>query len=645
MSMSRQLSPQEQQQLGVLMLLVCLPHLMMQTPWLSGLLGLLLLTYCGLRPQWRTQIPRHFSLLLATLSLLLVNQVHQTLIGREAGVAVLIALCISKLYETRSVRDAHAMLLLAFFATGISFLHGQAPWQAALAGLALVATVCIALRLENKVLTLGISIKTAIKICLQAIPLAILLFILFPRLPAPLWSLPNETAARTGLSGDKMSPGSLNQLIQDDRIAFRAQFNGMAPRQTQLYWRGPVFDQFDGQSWLPATAHSSNPPPIIARGPQVNYSITLEPHQQNWLLALDLPTQFPQSAMLNSQLQLIQRSPISQRLRYTASSTLHWQTLGNADTAAALQLPPSLNPKTVSLAQSWQQQAPAQRVQSGLQWLKTQHFSYTLTPPLLEKKDRIDEFLFESKQGYCEHYASAFAVLMRAANVPARIVTGYQGGQFNPNGNYYMIRQADAHAWVEVWLPEQGWQRVDPTFVVSPTRIENGFENSFASRLQNDALPSLLSRNATFIKAMRLQLDAWVNHWNQWVIAYDSQRQLNLLQRLGINDFLSWRFLLYLCGGLLLILGGFLVYFLHRNPAQPTDMASQLFARYCKKLHRYQLYQAPHETASQFAVRCQIAQPELAASMIEITNLYLAARYAQDSSALAQLKIAIKRFA
>ncbi|QKJ67358.1 DUF3488 domain-containing transglutaminase family protein [Deefgea piscis] len=643
--MSRALNPQEQQQLGVLMLFVCLPHLIMQTPWLSGLLGLVLLTYCGLSPQRRAQIPRHLSLLLSILSLLLVYQAHQTLMGREGGIAVLIALCISKLYETRTVRDAHAMLLLAFFATGISFLHGQAPWQAALAGLALVATVCIALRLENNALSLGISIKAAIKICLQAIPLAALLFILFPRLPAPLWSLPNDKAARTGLSGERMSPGSLNQLIQDDRIAFRAEFNGTAPAQSQLYWRGPVFNQFDGQYWLPTTANSSKPPQIIARGPQANYSITLEPHQQNWLLALDLPTEFPQSAMLNSQLQLIQQSPINQRLRYSASSTLHWQTLGDTGIAAALQLPPSLNPKTISLAQSWRQQAPAQRVQSGLQWLKNQHFSYTLTPPLLEKKDRIDEFLFESKQGYCEHYASAFAVLMRAANVPARIVTGYQGGQFNPNGNYYMIRQADAHAWVEVWLPEQGWQRVDPTFVVSPTRIENGFENSFASRLQNDALPSLLNRNATFIKAMRLHLDAWVNHWNQWVIAYDSQRQLNLLQRLGIKDFLSWPFMLYFGGGLLIILGGFVFYFLHRNQAPPTDIANQLFIRYCKKLQRYQLYKAPHETASQFATRCQTARPELAANMIEITNLYLAARYAQDPTALAQLKMAIKRFA
>ncbi|MGL4995354.1 MAG: transglutaminase-like domain-containing protein, partial [Deefgea sp.] len=341
-----------------------------------------------------------------------------------------------------------------------------------------------------------------------------------------------------------------------------------------------MFDQFDGERWLPAKNTFGTPPAIVALGAIVDYQITLEPHQQNWLLALDLPINAPSDSVLSRQLQLLRATPITQRLRYHASSTLNWQTLGEDGVAQALQLPENINPKSRALAASWQNLAPAERVQAGLTWLKSNGFSYTLNPPLLRQRNRVDEFLFESKQGYCEHFSSSFAFLMRAANVPARVVTGYQGGLLNPSSNYYIVRQADAHAWIEVWLDGQGWQRVDPTFVISPSRIESGVGTSF----QGAGLPMMLRSDNFWLKSVRLKLDVFVNNWNQWVIGYDDKRQLDLLKRLGIEDFLSLTFLLWLAGGVVVSLGGFALWLILSNRPPPIDMASVLYQRYCKQL-------------------------------------------------------------
>ncbi len=638
--MSRLLHPREHQQMGLMMGLVCFPHLVMQPPWLAITLSLCVIIFCSLPPLVRSKIPAWFSITLAILSLGMVFQAHHSLIGREGGVAVLVALSIIKLYETRTLRDAHSMFLLSLFTTGVGFLQGQAPWQAAIALFTMLTIFSLALKLENPLVAMGISIKASSRLILEAIPIALILFLLFPRLPSPLWSTPSEQVGKSGLSGEQMNPGSLSQLIQDDSIAFRAEFTQGKPRQDQLYWRGPVFDQFDGERWLPTKYNMALAPRIVALGPQVDYQITLEPHQQNWLLALDLPAQAPSNAYLNRQLQLLRTTPVTQRLRYQASATLKWQTMGSDGVNQALQLPAQINPKARALADTWRNLPPAERVDAALTWLKGNGFSYTLNPPLLRQRNRVDEFLFQSKQGYCEHFSSSFAFLMRAANVPARIVTGYQGGALNPSGNYYIIRQADAHAWVEVWLAGQGWQRVDPTFVISPSRIENGLGNSF----QGDMLPMMLRSDNFWLKTVRLNLDVFVNNWNQWVIGYDDKRQLDFLKRLGIDDFLSLKFLLWLGLGLILSLGSFALWLILSNRPPALDLASLLYQRYCKKLAKHQLSKAPYETVLQFATRCQSQLPEQAGEIENITQLYLQARYAQDSNALLILKQAISRF-
>ncbi|QZA79372.1 DUF3488 and transglutaminase-like domain-containing protein [Deefgea tanakiae] len=636
----RPLHPRELQHMGLLMGLVCFPHLLMQPGWLAAALSLCVIIFCSLTPLMRSKIPHWSSIVLAVISLGVVFQAHETLIGRDGGVAVLVALSIIKLYETRTLRDAHSMFLLTLFTTGVGFLQGQAPWQAAIALFTIFTIFAMALKLENPQLSMGISSKKSLRLLAEAIPVALILFVLFPRLPAPLWATPSEKVGLSGLSGEQMSPGSLSQLIQDDSIAFRAEFKSSAPSQDQLYWRGPVFDQFDGARWLPAKNTFGTPPTIVPLSAIVDYQITLEPHQQNWLLALDLPINAPSDSVLSRQLQLLRATPITQRLRYQASSTLNWQTLGEDGVAQALQLPEDINPKSRALAASWQNLAPAERVQAGLTWLKSNGFSYTLNPQLLRQRNRVDEFLFESKQGYCEHFSSSFAFLMRAANVPARVVTGYQGGLLNPSSNYYIVRQADAHAWIEVWLAGQGWQRVDPTFVISPSRIENGIGTSF----QGAGLPMMLRSDNFWLKSVRLKLDVFVNTWNQWVIGYDDKRQLDLLKRLGIDDFLSLSFLLWLAGGILISLGGFALWLLLSNRPPALDMASRLYLRFCKKMAKHQLLKAPHETVLQFAQRCQSQRPAQSAAITEITQLYIQARYAQDPQALQQLKQAIARF-
>ncbi len=637
---TRPLHPRELQYMGLLMGLVCFPHLLMQPGWLAAVLSLCVIIFCSLTPLMRSKIPHSLSFMLALASLGAVFQAHETLIGRDGGVAILVALSIIKLYETRNLRDAHAMFLLAFFTTGVGFLQGQAPWQAAIALFSIFITFSLALKLENPNLSMGISSKKSFRLVLEAIPIALFLFILFPRLPAPLWNTPSEKVGLSGLSGEQMSPGRLSQLIKDDSIAFRAEFKSSAPRQDQLYWRGPVFDQFDGERWLPTKNTGVAPPNIVALGSIVDYQITLEPHQQNWLLALDLPTRAPNNSVLSRQLQLLHATPINQRLRYQASATLSWQILGDDGVAQSLKLPEQSNPKTRELAASWQNLPPAERVQAGLTWLKSNGFTYTLNPPLLRQRHRVDEFLFESQQGYCEHFSSSFAFLMRAANVPARVVTGYQGGSLNPSSNYYIVRQADAHAWVEVWLAGQGWQRVDPTFVISPSRIESGLGSSF----QGAGLPMMLRSDNFWLKSVRLKLDVFVNNWNQWVIGYDDKRQLDLLKRLGIQDFLSLTFLLWFAGSVVVSLGGFALWLILSHRPPPIDMASVLYLRYCKQLARHQLNRAPYETVSQFGLRCQTALPEHANAISKITQLYTQARYAQDPQALQQLKLAIAHF-
>jgi transglutaminase-like putative cysteine protease len=643
---SRPLNALEQQQLSVALAITCLPHLLEQPWWLAATLGLILLTLSQLSADLRLRLPRYSHWLLGLLVGGLVFQAYSTLVGREGGVAVLMALNIVKLIETRSLRDARALFLLMFLLTGVAYLHSQTPWQAGYSLLATGVILFSAQRIEHNILQHRINLKATSRIILEGIPIAVLLFVLFPRLPAPLWAMPDPNSAQSGLSGEQMSPGSIGNMIQDESIAFRVQFNGASPSKSELYWRGPVFEDFDGERWRPAWTPSTNPnsraewqksqftnpPKLIGLGPSYAYTVTLEPHQQNWVLALDMPTQLPTQLALSNRLQVITPQPITERRRFDLSAQTRWITQDDAaeQIERSLRIPTDLNPRTQALAQQWRHLAPEQRVSRALQWLQQGGFSYTLSPPLLTSRHRIDEFLFQHKQGFCEHYASAFTVLMRSAGVPTRVVTGYQGA--TKNGNYWLVRQADAHAWVEVWLANRGWQRVDPTFVIAPTRINAGIARS----VSNDQLPFMLREDHAWLRNLRLKADVMINGWNQWVVGYDQQRQNDLLKKLGIADYLSTAFLLWLIGGIIVTLGGFAAWLLYKNRPPQADLASRLYRRFCKQLRTIPTDSS--EAPRAFAARAQLTYPELATEIDEITDLYLKARYGDDPQALAKLK-------
>ncbi|SFN34578.1 Transglutaminase-like enzyme, putative cysteine protease [Formivibrio citricus] len=617
------------------------PHLAAQPLWLMALLAALLALRAVQSLTETRALPRWLLLALTVVLIVLVFQAHRSLIGRDGGMALLASLVTLKLFEAQGkTRDSHIVVMLAYFCTGTAFLHSQSPAMFGLVMLDTVAITLAALQLERPQGAPLQQTRLAGRMLLEAVPLAILLFVLFPRLPGPLWHIPVERGARTGLSSDRMEPGQVSQLALDDSVAFRVEFDDQPPPRSVLYWRGPVFDYFDGRRWLPPQRFYV-PPRIAPQGPSLRYHITLEPHQQRWLLALDMPTVLPESAQISGRLQVMSAAPVMLRQRYTLASSLTWRIDSDPGLALARQLPAAGNPRTRALAAQWQALPAEERVRAAVAYLRSNGFVYTLEPPLLRSAHSIDEFLFDTRQGFCEHFAGAFTFLMRAAGVPARVVTGYQGGEYNTAGRYLIVRQADAHAWTEVWLDGLGWQRIDPTAAAAPARIESGLARSIP---QGDSLPWMLRGDDNWVRLLHLQLDVLVNDWNQWVIGFDARRQRDFLQRLGIGDFLSARYLGWLLGGVALILGGFAFVILRPRRLKLADPAARHYQRFCRKLARRGVVRMPQEGPLDFARRASNALPHLALQIDAITNEYLAIRYGGEQHRRESLRVQVTQF-
>jgi transglutaminase-like putative cysteine protease len=433
-------------------------------------------------------------------------------------------------------------------------------------------------------------------------------------------------------------------------VAFRVVVDGPTPPADQLYWRGPVLWTTDGRRWDPIRREF--PPPWFREAPTyemtgepVRYALTLEPHDERWLFALDLPAAAPAGVNLTADFQLLLPRKAVSRQRYELASHTAYRTgpLPQVQQRLALQLPPGRNPRSRELARQWSALTPAEIVRTALALFRDQPFWYTRQPPLLGD-DAIDEFLFDSRRGFCEHYAAAFVTLMRGAGLPARVVTGYQGAEGNPLADYLIVRQSRAHAWAEVWLEGEGWVRVDPTAVIPPQRVETDTD---LRRFRTTAAPlvdvdlSWLARN---LSRMRYGWDALNNAWNQWVLGYNHERQKELLQRLGLLAF-GWQgALAFLFGAIGMVLATVALYLLRRGRGRP-DAVVRLYERYCRKLARVGLGRAPHEGPADFARRVAAARPDLARAGDEITTLYIALRYgAAQADALRQLRGAVQRF-
>ncbi|GAA5534603.1 transglutaminaseTgpA domain-containing protein [Deinococcus aluminii] len=571
--------------------------------------------------------------LAAGVAAALLSARYGTLLGREAGTTLLVLLVALKAAETRTPRDARLLALLGLFVTLTHFLFGQGPLVAAHAlfsVLLLLAALAVwtapGVREERP-------LRASATLALQAAPLAALLFLLFPRPDGPLWQLPVQDAARTGLA-DQVSAGDFAHLAQSRAVAFRADFAGALPAPADRYWRGPVYEAYDGVRWTQVRVRGPAPS-VEVSGPAVTYTLTLEPSGRPWLLALDTPTALPPGAFLTSAFQAVTLRPAASRTRLAFQSRP--ARLGLRENAVRLafdrELPSGDSPRAHALGASWRGLAPQARVEAALEFLRTGGFTYTLSPPTLPERDRVDVFLFGTRRGFCEHYASAFAFLMRAAGLPARIVGGYLGGEVNPGDGSLTVRQQDAHTWTEVWLPGRGWVRVDPTASIAPARVNAGLMTALLHPTAAAApAPTLFHRAA-------LRLDALQNRWNTWVAGYAGPEQRDLLRRVGVGR--MGAFLSLAASGVLLGLA-LLPALLAARRAQPTDPAARALHLLTRRLR---LPRAPGETATAYTQRAARHFPEQAGILDDVLRAYQLARYAPDrnAEALRELRAAVRR--
>jgi protein-glutamine gamma-glutamyltransferase len=488
---------------------------------------------------------------------------HRTLLGRDAGVTLIVVLLALKTLELRARRDAFVVFFLAFFTLLTHFFYSQSLLTAA--GI-LVALLGLLTALVNAHMPVGRpplmhAARIAAGMAALGAPIMLVLFMLFPRM-APLWGLPNDgMTGRSGLSGS-MKVGEIAKLVLDDSIALRIRFEGRPPPQGLLYFRGPVLSDFDGEQWRPLRSGFPSRLALSAdlevRGESVRYRVTMEANQRPWLFVLEATPDAPQlpamDLRMTPELQWRSDRPVSELLRYDAVSYPDFRH-GPRQQAMALQdlieLPPGFNPRTLVLAQELRRQfgagasaAPA-LVDAVLERLRTGGYSYTLDPGVYGQ-NTADEFWFDRRAGFCEHIASSFVILMRALDIPARIVTGYQGGELNGLDGYWTVRQRDAHAWAEVWLQGQGWVRVDPTSAVSPGRIGSLERLRAPEGLLAGAVRTL---NPTLAAQLRDAWEAVNNSWNQWVLNYTQGKQLDLLKNLGFSS-PSWNDLTYVLIGI-----------------------------------------------------------------------------------------------
>jgi transglutaminase-like putative cysteine protease len=573
---------------------------------------------------------------------------YGTLTGRDAGVALLVLLAGMKLAELCGARDYFVAALIGLFLLLTNFFFIQSMLSAVYLAFCLALFVGALISANDdrpQVLSLP-RLKLAGIMLLQAVPLMLLLFLLFPRVAGPLWGMPRDTrSGSTGLD-DQMSPGAISELSLSDEVAFRVEFSGPIPGHAKLYWRGPVFWFTDGVKWVPDPLRQGAPV-LHTSGAPLQYTVTLEPTGKNWIYALEQAARAPAQASFTHDLQLRTRAPLLNRLRYELASYTDYQLLdADADgKRRALQLPPGRHRRALEMAERWraEESEPGRIIDRALALFNQQDFYYTLSPPAL-LVDPVDQFLFDTRRGFCEHFAAAFVVLMRGAGIPARVVTGYQGGAVNPVGNYLVVRQRDAHAWAEVWLDGRGWVRVDPTAAVAPERIEGGIESALPDALLDVPLglqDSEIARNLW--ERMRFTWDAVNNRWNQWVLGYDRNRQSLLLRRIGFGNVDTGDLVIGLAVTLSVVLTVLAAWLLRRR-APHGDAARRIYDRFCRALARRGLARDATEGPVAFARRAAGQLPGRGADIAEITRLYVAVRYAQQPELLPELRGAVARF-
>lgn len=616
--------------------LTVVPHIVRLPVWLTLLISAILVYKLATLRYPKLILPRMFVTLLAIVMVAAIGLHYSTLFGRDAGVSLLVGMLFLKLFETRNYRDAMIMLSMSYFVIITNFFYTQSVPTAVymLFVVAYITMAIISLNAGPATIHWREKLRLVVPMTVMALPLMLLLFVLFPRIPGPLWGLPKDVySSKSGLS-DTMTPGDISQLALSNSVAFRVKFKGDIPDQEQLYWRAIVMHDFDGRSWRPRENWWQIPKPNIEYlGKPVEYTVTLEPHHQRWLFSLEMPDfnniaqrNVQHALFTNASGQIVSAGPIINLTQYSLTSYPEY-TLGNhlskVEREVYLALP-DYNPRTVAMGRSLRDGGNKHEdiVKTAL-LIFNSSFTYTLRPPILGKHT-VDEFLFDTKRGFCEHFSSAFTVLMRAAGIPARVVTGYQGGELNPLGDYVAVRQSDAHAWSEVWLQGRGWVRIDPTSAVSPERIERNLDQAIPAG-ENPRF--LLRRHSELLTQLGLVWDSINNRWNEWILGYGPEMQNLFLNYLGIQNTKAYNLVLILTITLAVCLAIIAFISIKRARRIKTDKVQKLYLKLCRKLARAGYTRKPYDGPMTYLNQIEANNVRLALQVKPAFQMYIALRY------------------
>lgn len=626
---------------------------------------------------WRIQIYRGIwgfpgnliKILFGLVCIALLLLTFRGALGVEPMVSFLLCGFILKLVEVYKRKDATILLNICLIALAAQFLFSQTLLATAYVLLCLIILIAA---LRSVYLTREQSIKKQCKhsviLIAQSLPLMLILFVVMPRI-SQLWSVPSrENAATTGFS-ETMSPGSMAQLIKSREVAFRVTFEteegevSSLPAPRDRYWRGLTLEYFDGTTWRQRWYQDRGLSGRVQRRTQTpdnwaitatenseryRYSVILEPHNHTWLFALMTPVrlQSPQQmgAGFHEDKLLVSSRPVSSRIQYQVESVVGYQVdvekLAVESERRNKQLPGDMNPRAARLVESWEGEGLSSEeiIDAALQ-LYNREFIYTLNPPLLGA-NTIDDFLFITRRGFCEHFASSFVYLMRLADIPARVVVGYQGGELNSVENYFMVRQSDAHAWAEVWLEGRGWTRVDPTAAVAPSRIEQGIDNAV------EASEAALLGGRFSLAQLSMLVHYWDTlgyKWHRWVLEYDDESQKSLFETL-LGGTQIWRVALAFVGVCALLLLSYLAALLLARPHRDIPAEKRLYLRFLRKLEKRGLPRKPGETPSAFAKRAVLLYPQWQQAILQITQLYCHIAYRDKHQMYQHLARAVKQF-
>lgn len=587
--------------------------------------------------RWPVVTPGRWLMLPLTAGALInVYHAYHGVVGQEGGTALLVSMLALKLLEARQVRDLRLVAMLLSFLFVTQFLFDKSLPIALFFAVLLVLDFAILADLCRRapVGPVRKALMLSLKLTLQALPLTLILFVLFPRLEAPLWNLfKAEDRAKTGVK-PWLEPGNVSELVVDGSLAFRVRFDGSIPGADSLYWRGPVVWNTDGRRWLPAEPGQF---PGLEYAPEAatdltSYEVSLEPSGQRFLFALDIPTSTPeQDAKITHDLQVLATEKISEErvYRLTSALTYHTGEISLDEEIAGLQLPGNVTERMRALVATWKTRTtgPAELVAEGLKFFNREEFHYTLLPPRLGSNP-ADEFLFETRKGFCEHYASSFALLMRIGGIPSRIVLGYMGGERNPLGGHLIVRQSDAHAWTEVWLAGRGWVRVDPTAAVAPHRIERseilaGLGSGSPLRFRVHESETLVD----LVHRLKLLADAIDEGWRHWVVELDRKRQLNMLEWMGLGFLREYGLALVMTVASAVVLGLLMLALMRSGGDADLSPAERLYLRFCRRLGRMGLVHHSSEGPLDYGQRVARARPDLAEPVEAFTELYARMHY------------------